>query len=158
MSCRIDSDEQYLTSDKQNSSNNTEIKMVPSSWLKASNKINTSSVFYVILPYLPLSIIVKLQALNSKFYNRFVPIVIANINQIGGAGLGKQPHKVYLKESLIQISKTAGLAKWSFELDKCDVLEKVTLKEKVQKNRHSNIFLRAKQTFEGNAAKVIPMS
>jgi len=147
-----------LGSDKQTSSNKTVLKRIPSSFLKVKSTINYSSVFFVILPYLPLTTICKLQALSKRFYESFIPLTITNLNQIGGAGLGRQPVKKYLKECLMQVGKTAGLAKWTYEHDKSDSLEKVVLSEKVRKNKHTEPFIRIKQTFEGNAAKIIPMT
>lgn len=48
--------------------------------------------------------------------------------------------------------------KWNFAPDKCEILEKVALKEKVHKNKHSDPIVRSKTFFEGNAAKIIPMT
>lgn len=84
--------------------------------------------------------------------------MIANLNQIGSAGPGLYPHKNYLKECLMQDIKTAGLVRWNFKSDKCEILERVSLKEKVTKNKNSTPFLRIKSSFEGTAAKIIPMS
>jgi hypothetical protein len=66
--------------------------------------------------------------------------------------------KKYLKECLMQVSKTASLAKWTFENDKSESIEKIILSEKVRKNKHTEPFIRTKAFFEGNAAKIIPMT
>ncbi len=58
----------------------------------------------------------------------------------------------------MQVSKTAGLAKWTFENDKSEAIEKVVLSEKVRKNKHTEPFVRIKPFFEGNSAKIVPMT
>jgi hypothetical protein len=57
------------------------IKRVPSTFVPANaftNLANTS-VVYVILPYLSLPEITKLQLLNLRFYRRYIPHTISTL-------------------------------------------------------------------------------
>ena len=46
-------------------------------------RIQTSSVFYIILVYLPMQKILHMQQTNKRFYNIYVPIVLKNVTSLG---------------------------------------------------------------------------
>ena len=47
------------------------------------HRIQNSSVFYVILPYLSQMKILQLQLVNNRFYTLYVPIVLTNVTSEG---------------------------------------------------------------------------
>ena len=51
--------------------------------LRLVNKIQTSSVFYIILSYLPQLEIIQTQLVNKRFYNLYVPVVSTMVTTVG---------------------------------------------------------------------------
>ena len=51
--------------------------------MRLKNRIQTSSVFYIILSYLPQPQIIQTQQVNKRFYNLYVPIVSSMVTSVG---------------------------------------------------------------------------
>ena len=51
--------------------------------MRLQNRIQTSSVFYIILSYLSQLQIIKTQLVNKRFYNLYVPVVSSMVTSVG---------------------------------------------------------------------------
>jgi len=63
--------------------------------------VSKSSVIYVILPYISQIEILLMQGLNRRFYEEYIPIALQNLNEMGGAGLGRLPYMQYARQTFL---------------------------------------------------------
>lgn len=52
--------------------------------------------------------IVLLQGLNRRFYEEYIPLALSNLNQPGGAGLGRLPYWQYARQTFLVVPVSDG--------------------------------------------------
>lgn len=94
--------------------------------------------------------------MNRRFYKSFVPTVLSQINQIGGADFGRQPYRHYLQQSLY--APANKICSWSFDDEKRESkrFKKITLKELNVKTKMRGVYEHL-NNFKGESAKIVPM-